>query len=515
MIGAVKKYLPYLLSILAGWIAAFAMPPAGIWPCLILGFSLFAWLWQNAATYRAAFLIAFLFGIGYFTTGLWWIGNALLIEGNEFWWVWPISVIGLPVLLSLFTGFFSSLAKVFFKTPRLSTWIGFAAFLTVSEWVRGHIFTGFPWNLYGYAWGRHLEILQSVSLFGAFTLTLWTVMIASAPTYIWFLRGDKKRAVTIATLTISIFALLFGFGMWRMAHTQTALNPDVAVRIVQPNIPQTMKWDEALLVTNFEKHLLLSGKDSAPKPRSLFILWPETAIPPQLLNNQVVRQKIARMLRAQSPQTVLLTGALVHEINPDGSSRYFNSLLAFNDRAQVKASYSKTHLVPFGEFIPFQRWIPITPVVRFQGFEAGTGPQTLIVDAMPGISPLICYEIIFSGQVALKNDRPAALVAITNDGWYGKSAGPYQHFFQVQVRAMEEGLPAIRSANTGISGVIDPLGRVLTSAPIFETASLDLALPHPLPPTLFARTGTFFWFCALIGIIAACAIRHRVSPLAP
>lgn len=506
IIARVKPFLPFLLTLAAGCIAAFAMPPAGWWPCLFIGLSVLFCLWLKTGSYRAAFFTGFLFGIGYFTTGLWWIGNALLIEGNEFWWVWPISVIGLPALLSFFTGFFCALARVFLRGPRLSSWIGFAVFLTLSEWIRGHIFTGFPWNLYGYAWNQHVGMLQGASVFGAYSLTFLTAAAAAAPGMAWAARKDIPRAAAALAVSLIILAGLYGYGQMRLAQP-TIVSDETAVRVVQANIPQTAKWDTAQTIPIFEKHLAHSAKED--RAQSLFILWPETAIPPVLVDNAHARQQIGDLLALQADQAYLLTGALVHKSDEAGS-RYYNALLAYDQTGSVQASYAKTHLVPFGEFIPFQQWIPIRPVVRFQGFERGDGPSTLRVGTMPGFSPLICYEIIFPGQVADRADRPDMLVAVTNDGWYGDSAGPHQHFFQVRVRSIEEGLPAIRSANTGISGIVDPYGRILAKSELFDEISIDSPLPLPVSPPLFARTGNLFWFGVLLLICAACALRQKI-----
>lgn len=503
-----KRYTPYIASLLAGWIAAFAMPPVGFWPCILIGFSLLFYYWHQTTTYKSAFFTAFLFGIGYFTTGLWWIGNALLVEGNEFWWVWPVSVIGLPTLLSFFTGLFAAIAKVFYKDVRLSSWIGFSALITLSEWVRGTIMTGFPWNLYGYAWNKDLALMQSVSLFGAYTLTLITVLIATLPAVLWLLRPDKRRMMTAAIASTCIALMLYGFGSWRL-NQGVQLNEDIVVRVVQANIHQTLKWDPSQTIPNFEKHLALSSKEKIPQ--KLFILWPETAIPPVLLDNDIARDKIETMLSAQSAQgAYLLSGALVHR-NDEKGERYYNAMLAFDKHAAVRASYAKTHLVPFGEFIPFQQWIPIKPVVRFQGFERGDGPTTYAIDDMPSFSPLVCYEIIFPGRTVDTHNRPAFLAAVTNDGWYGDSAGPRQHFFQVTVRAIEEGLPAIRSANTGISGVVDSYGRVLAKSELFQETSIDHALPSALPPTLYAQTGNGLWYGLLILVIICTIVRTRFA----
>lgn len=506
--AGVKAYLPYFYSLIGGVIAAFAMPPAGIWPLMFVGLSVLFYQWFYAVRYRSAFFHGYLFGIGYFTTGLWWIGNALLIEGNEFWWVWPISVIGLPALLSFFTGLSLAIAKIFYHQARLSTWVGFAVLLTLSELVRGTIMTGFPWNLYGYIWSRVPEMLQPASLFGSYVLTFLTVLLATTPVFLWLVRLDRVRRVATAALAVVLMAGMFVYGAWRLSH-ETTYNDSVMVRVVQANIEQSMKWDAAQIVPHFEKHLDLSAK--AKIDQDLFILWPETAVPPMLLNNDIARDKIEAMLTAQSNgNAYLLTGALIHNQDERGD-RYYNALVTFDKHAAVRSSYAKTRLVPFGEFIPFQEWIPLRPVVQFQGFERGDGPNTYQIDDMPGFSPLVCYEIIFPGLVADQNDRPALLAAVTNDGWYGDSAGPYQHFFQVTVRAIEEGLPAIRSANTGISGIIDPYGRVLAQSDLFQETAIDHPLPQPLPPTLFARTGNGAWLLAIFAVLGLSAVRARRS----
>lgn len=502
----VKRSLPYLLSLTGGWLAAFSMPPAGLWPCLFAGLSILFYQWFQAKNYRSAFFHGYLFGIGYFTTGLWWIGNALLVEGNDFWWVWPISVIGLPALLSFFTALFLSITKIFHRQVRLSTWIGFAAFLTLSEWTRGTIMTGFPWNLYGYAWSNVPQILQSVSVFGAYGLTFLTAVIASAPGFLYLARRDRLRRAATLAITCLIAASLYGYGTWRLTH-ETAFNEDVVVRVVQPNIEQSLKWDQSLIIPHFEKHLGLSAKEKTD--RTLLIVWPETAIPPVLIDHPDARDRIEFLLSSQGGgEAYLLTGALLHNQDERGS-RYYNALIAYDKKADIRAVYAKTHLVPFGEFIPFQEWIPLKPVVQFQGFERGNGPTTYNVGTAPAFSPLICYEVIFSGHATDRKARPDMITVVTNDGWYGDSAGPYQHFFQVRIRAIEEGLPAVRSANTGISGIIDPYGRVVAKSELFEETALDASLPLPLPPTLFAYAGNGLWLAVLISIILAAAARSR------
>lgn len=447
-------------------------------------------LYARTETALQAFAAGFFFAIGYFVTGLWWIGNALLIEGNDFAWVWPISVIGLPTLLAFFTATFLGVARIISKPKTLQGALTFAFFLTVSEWARGHAFTGFPWNLYGYTWADTLAMAQGFYLFGAYGITFVTLVWASLLGYAVI--GEKQtikgRACWIGAVLLSI-ASLYGWGAMRLANNPTQYNDNAGVVVVQPNIAQTMKWDPQATEDNFSKTVSLSeGAEFGPiVPRSVFIVWPETAISPSIYMQTQHVDRMQRMLRSYKSDAYLITGILRRDDTKNPVT--FSNSIAFLDSDMTTLDlYSKFHLVPFGEFIPLQKYIPLKPVAAFSGFERGPGAETISRANVPPFSPLVCYEIIFPDAVAQKyaNVRPQWIVNATNDGWYGDSAGPHQHFAQTRLRAIEEGIPVIRSANTGISGIIDSYGRVLDRAEIGQEAALTSLLPRPIQkPTLF------------------------------
>jgi len=463
------------------------MPPVSLWPSLFVGVSALYILYSRTLSAGQAFASGFFFALGYFVTGLWWIGNALLVEGNDFAWVWPISVIGLPTLLALFTGTFLANARMMGNPKSLRGFLAFAFFLTFSEWARGHAFTGFPWNLYGYVWSDHLPMAQAVRYTGAFGLTLITLLWAASPAILWLRRHDRKFQAAMASVVLLSMAGLYAGGTWRLNHNPTTFDSKNAVVVVQPNIPQNMKWDPIAVQDNFLKISSLSKSHSfaEPVPENIFIVWPETAISPTIYSQDANMDRIRGILQSYTETNAyLITGILRRLQDEDGQTSFANSIVFLNNDMTALQAYDKHHLVPFGEFIPFQDWIPLKPVAAFRGFNRGAGPMTVERDGIPPFSPLICYEVIFPDNVTAKGaPRPRWIVNVTNDGWYGDSAGPYQHFAQTRLRAIEEGLPVIRSANTGVSGIIDPYGRVLDRVDIFQEGVIVSLLPEPIAPS--------------------------------
>ncbi len=479
----VRKIAFCALAVLIGCITAFAMPPASLWPLMIVGIAALYWLYSRTETPLQAFAAGFFFAIGYFVTGLWWIGNALLIEGNEFAWVWPISVIGLPTLLALFTATYLAITRLTSKPKTLSGVLTFAFFLTVSEWTRGHAFTGFPWNLYGYTWADYLPMAQGFFIFGSFGMTFLTLVWATSFGYA-AIRNDLpwKQRLAPLVLVVVTMAALYGWGVNRLENNPTKYNHDAGVIVAQPNIPQTMKWDPEATQDNFLKITALSiGAQFGPiMPRSVFVVWPETAISPSVYMQRENVDRMQAMLRSYKNMDAYLITGILHRDDSKDPPTFSNSIAFLNNSMTTLELYSKFHLVPFGEFIPLQKYIPLKPVAAFNGFERGTGATTITRANVPPFSPLVCYEVIFPDDVVSKYSdvRPQWIVNVTNDGWYGKSAGPYQHFAQTRLRAIEEGLPVVRSANTGISGIIDSYGRVIDSAELDQEASIVSLLPR-------------------------------------
>jgi apolipoprotein N-acyltransferase len=475
-----SKILFCAACVLSGWIAGFAMPPVSFWPALFVGISALYWLYGKTNTPLQAFATGFCFAIGYFVTNLWWIGNALLVEGNDYAWVWPISVIGLPTLLALFTGTYLSIARMYAPAHTLKGFLAFAFFLTLSEWTRGNAFTGFPWNLYGYVWADHIAMAQSFALFGAYGVTFLTIIWAAIVGFILHAKLPVQKACLYIGFLALNMAAVYAWGAHRLDNNPTTFDNKTGVVVVQPNIAQTMKWDPVKIQENFEKTIRLSkgAQFAGAEPENIFIVWPETAISPQIYMRPENVETMRSMLASYSTNSFLVTGILKRD--DDGPDPVFANSIAFMNKDISSVSfYKKSHLVPFGEYIPLQKWIPLKPVAAFRGFEPGDGATLMSYNSdTPAFSPLICYEVIFPDKIVNKvQPRPHWIVNVTNDGWYGDSAGPHQHFAQTRLRAIEEGLPVIRSANTGISGVIDAYGRILEKADIFENGAVTSYLP--------------------------------------
>lgn len=495
-----------LLSLILGIVGAVGMPPVCFVPALAVSLSGYWLVLPSFEKKRHAALSGFLYGLGYFTAGLWWIGNALLVDGNPYAWVYPLAVVGLPALLSIFPAVSSFLIFRFFGGRSLTSWIAFCTITGLTEWVRGHAFTGFPWNLYGMTWTTLLPMLQSLSSIGIYGLGLITIFMLSAPGFAiaeTTPRRAKRAVLFFAGLSCT---LLWTWGNNRLDENPTRYNEDVAIRIVQPNIPQGEKWDNDLFWTNFERTLgAFSDMKESPLPAKLRVLiLPETALHFGLFEIPEAMDRIAgAMTGAQADY--LLSGALLRSLTQDGARQYHNSLIALDQQAQIVATFDKFHLVPFGEYMPLENLIPIGPIVGFSGFIHGPGPKTFSLNPegntpLPPYSPLVCYEIIFPGKVT-NPDKPDWIVNVTNDGWYAISPGPHQHLGHAVYRAIEEGLPVVRSANTGISAIIDPVGRKTLEIPLSQTGAREQYLPRPVAENTFYskwKDSIFFFLVTLI-----------------
>jgi apolipoprotein N-acyltransferase len=493
--GAVEKapfFLHLFLAGLCGIGLSFIQAPYNLWYLIFPCFSVFYFIYALSHTKAQAFFLGFIFSLGYFVTGLNWIGNALLVEGNEYRWVWPLSVIGLPILLSLFTGIYTTLSHMLFKKDTLSGLIGFCALVAMAEFVRGYAFTGFPWNLYGYGWLPVMPVAQSVSVIGPYGLTFLSIIWGATIGYI--LLG--KMDIRLLAGALVIFALVYGYGFVRLQNAGVKTVEGKAVHIVQPNIPQEEKWLPSMLPANFQKMVDLSVVPDSDK--KTMIVWPETALPPIFQGNMAVSERVRALL---DENTFLVGGALSVLRNENTNQTLYQNILfgwEWEDENGV-GMYAKSHLVPFGEYIPFQRFIPIKPVARFSGFEKGGGPQTMGIYEYPFFTPLICYEIIFPNLAVNEHmDRPDFILTITNDAWYGDSPGPRQHFAQARFRAIEQGLPVIRSANTGISGIIDPYGRILRKTALMEEAFINADMPAPISKTIYGYGKDYIFILMII-----------------
>ncbi len=493
----------YVLCAILGVVLTFTQAPYEYWFLIFPVFSGLYYLYCQFETKKSVFFGVFLFAFAYFVSGLHWIGNALLVEGNEFKYIWPLAVIALPCLLSLFTASSLLFAHILTAKKTVLGFLAFCTFLALSEFVRGHIFTGFPWNLYGYTWLGLMPVAQISSAIGPYGITFLTILWGGVFGYIFL---HRQKSVLLPLFVIISFLATFAYGQIRLSNDADKNIDDVFIRIVQPNIPQETKWDPDALVQNFEKHINLS-KD-IPTDKKTMIIWPETAIPPTIISSLTAKKEFQSIL---NKNTILLTGGL--EVLPATATRtleYHNAILKFDGENEPEKIYSKSHLVPFGEYIPFQRFIPLKPVVSFTGFKRGDGPTTIRFDGYPSFSPQICYEIIFPGRmVDSEEGRLDFILTVTNDAWYGDSAGPRQHFASARFRAIEQGIPVLRSANTGISGIIDPYGNVINYLPLMQTGVIDGLIPQSLgKPTLFGLFGNVFFLFFTGLVIAICLFKR-------
>jgi apolipoprotein N-acyltransferase len=476
---------------LFGLLAALALPPIHALPLLWIAFPGLIWLLEGARKSKEAFADGWWFGFGFFSLGLYWIAYALLVDPVRFGWLVPFAVFGLGALLGVFTGAATVFAQRL-APPGVSRVLALAVAWVFFEWVRSWIFTGFPWNLIGSVWMPVLPVVQFAAIAGTYGLGLLTVILAAMPSVLVRPFRANRMAMLASVLVMAAIALWGGI---RLTDGTTATVPDVRLRLVQANIEQTLKWKPEMRMAHLQEHLALTRSPGWEQVTD--VIWPETAAPSFLERDGMARHLMAAVT---PPGGLLITGAV--RGTPPGVEpfRIWNSLLALGDHGDIVGTFDKAHLVPFGEYVPLHDLLPMDKITPGSiDFTPGAGAATLDFPGLPALGPLICYEVIFPGEVIDRSHRPAWMLNLTNDGWYGISAGPYQHFAAARLRAVEEELPLVRSANTGISAVVDPYGRVLAALPLGTRGVLDAPLPRALPASLpFARVGILSSFLLLV-----------------
>ena len=488
----------------AGAFGALAMPPVSFWPALALSFPVLVLLLDGCAGIGApadaspprgprqrlralrqrlgpAAATGWGFGFGYFLASLWWIGAAFLVDAEAFGLLMPFAVLAMPAGLAVFTALGAMLAALVWSATPLRLF-GFAAGLTVAEWLRGHVLTGFPWNSFGYAFADTLVLMQSAALVGLWGLAFFALLLRASP--VLLLEGRRGRLGCAAAALVLAGAAAWGWA--RLEANPTRFVDGVNLRLMQPNLPQDRKFAYDHGREILADYLALSTRPSATHPQGLegvtVLIWPESAFPFIYEREPWAQEAIAAAL---PPNVTLVTGAVRYGAPPDGQmSPFFNAIRVIAADGAVRMSTDKVHLVPFGEYLPFQNTlesIGIEQLTRVRGgFSSAPGLRMLSVPGLPPVAPLVCYEAVFPHAVlppSASGERPGLLLNLTNDAWFGRTPGPYQHFVQARLRAVEEGLPMVRVANTGISAVIDPLGRTLARTRLGEEAILDFRLP--------------------------------------
>ena len=479
-----------LAAAAAGIGATLAMPPLGAMPALAAGLVAFAWLLDGTARFRTAFLTAFAFAFGFFAAGLYWVAGSFFTVGGATAAGGPAAVLGLAVLLSCFLAFPAAVAHRLTRSG-VGRALALAAALGLGDWLRGHLLTGFPWNLFGYAWLHGPAVEQMAAIVGIYGVGLATLAACL------LLSVADWRAWTAAAVTV---AVMFAYGEVRLDRAPQA---DLAasaplLRLIQPNIPQSEKWRREKAAAHLQHLVRLGAAD--PEPDA--VIWPETAVARLLHPESPLIEALGKSVQSRAG---LISGAPWRE---DG--RYYNSILAINREGRVQGRHDKAHLVPFGEYVPLRGLLGVAKLtVGGKDFAAGPGPSTLTLPGLPPFGALICFEAIFPGEAVAADARPEWLLNLTNDAWFGETAGPHQHFEIARMRAIETGLPVVRVANTGITGAVDGYGRRLGRLGLGRTGSLDIHLPPPLAETAYGRLGDLPFFGSVLLLAALAAWRGR------
>jgi len=507
------------LSLLAGLGAALAFPPFGVLPGL-LGYGLMMALVDASAAdkpLKSAFWRGWLAGTIYFLVATWWVAEAFMVDAANQGWMAPFAVGLLAAGLGLFWGG----AAVLYRWLRPSGFwrpVVFAGVFCLFEWLRGHVLTGLPWDLAGETWKAGSAPSQAAAVFGAYGLSWITVLLGASP---WLIveTDNRRRQIDLGLGVIGALAILYGLGEDRLTRAKPPAANAPIVRVVQANIDQASKYDQAMFESIVHRYVILTAQPAARTPD--IVIWPEGAVP-DAANDYLTPGTWTRaaIVGALKPGQTLLLGAY-RVAGTTENPIYYNTLLALRaqpDGLALTGVYDKFRLVPFGEYLPLAGILgPIgfKDLVHIgDGFSAGPRPRAIRPPGMPPVQPLICYESLFPGftrEGAAKTGVRAAWIAnVSNDAWFGKTYGPVQHLNLASYRAIEEGLPMVRATPTGVSAVIDAYGRIRPGAVLGQGIAgvIDTPLPPALAPTLFSRWGdNLFWL--LIFLSAGAAAKGR------
>lgn len=501
--------------LLSGAGAVLALPPFFIFPVLPICFAVLLWSLEGVRCNKGALSAGWWFGTGHFAAGFYWVSHAFLVQPEIYGWMIPFALLGLGGGLAIF--------------PMLAVWASWrladglirravllAVFWAVTEYLRGHLLTGFPWNLLAHVWAIDAAPMQFASFVGVYGLSFVTALFAMLPAA--FVAGKAGKMTALAGLLVAV--LLWGGGALRLMTVGqdssdivlSDLPADVPiVQIVQPNIPQRDKWRPDLQNRHFAMLLEMSRRpDGLRADQRRIVIWPETAATFFVETQTTARMQMAEML---GPDDILITGAPRTYPRDTDDYKVWNSIQVIDATGSIVGTFDKFHLVPFGEYVPFRAILPFPKLTAGRtDFSAGPGPQTLSIAGLPSFSPLICYEVIFPGAVIDDENQPDWLLNVTNDGWFGHSAGPYQHMAAARFRSIEEGRPLVRVAYTGVSVMIDAYGRKQASLSLGEEG----VLVHPLLSDKNHTTVYYLWrdflFYGIVAFFAVLAMGYGRKP---
>lgn len=465
-----------MLLFFLGASAAYSLAPFFYWPLLFISFSSLLWLIVQSPNGRSAFWTGWWFGFGFFVAGLYWFAYALLVDASKFGWMIPFAVFGINGILSIYCGLVAWLTARLRAHDAINWVVGFATIWAGTEWVRGYLLTGFPWNLIGYAFNASEVSLQAASIFGVFGLSWLTVLMACLPVIFMVPAknaSDTSKGRLFAGFWVVLMAALLLWGQHRLDSHPTEMVPEVKLRLVQPAIDQYHKSQPAQRQNILIKESEMSMR--AGHYQITHLIWPESAMPFYFSSGDYWAQELSRLVPFGG---LLMTGVVRPEVSRDGKSllHVFNSFSALNSEGNVISYYDKRKLVPFGEFVPFRHILPLDKITPgMLDFNTGKGSRLVQQETGPSFFPLICYESIF--PLLSEGAWPSALLNVTNDGWFGLSSGPYQHLEMSRMRGVEQGVALIRAANSGVSAVYDAYGRPVAMLGLGEEGVLDSLLP--------------------------------------
>ncbi len=476
-----------------GGVFALGQAPFDLWWVAAPALVGILWLTGADKSSRSAGWSGWLFGAGYFALSMHWIVEPFAVDPNVTWMA-PFALIGLAAGLALLWAIAFWAGRRLYPGP-----FAIALCWAATELARAYMLTGFPWGLVGYVWAQ-TPVAQWHAIIGPHGVTLITLMLAACAA--WAI-SKRSFPVFFVTVLVGFVGFIAGMFLYPGSLDPTGFN----VRLIQPNAPQHQKWDRDLIPIFFNRQVDFTAQN--PKPD--LIVWPETAVP-NLLDTAGPALEVIADAAAGTP--------VVLGIQREEDGRYFNSLITLNAAGQVADLYDKHHLVPFGEYMPvasfFARFNILGLATRAEaGYSAGPGPALIDLGPLGTALPLICYEAVFPQDVNGAPERPSMLLQITNDAWFGINAGPQQHLTQARLRAIEQRLPMIRVANTGISAMIDPAGRIVDALPLGRAGFIDVPLPPALRPLLYSRTGDWLAFAALIVSFAALFMFKSSRPIDP
>lgn len=497
------------VSFLAGMLAVLALAPFHFWPIWILSLAVLLWRLdgdrRGPKPMRRSFLTGFLFGMGYFLAGTYWVGFAFINRGPEFAALIPVA---LPLFAAMLAAFWGVAGSIYARFAQNTEWrvLSFAAVFALTEWLRGHIFSGLPWNLPAYTWPAGGAVSQAASWLGVYGLSFLTLLMFAAPAML-VTRNLGVRRLLPGLSGFALLCVLFFAGGLRLMSTAVPDVENVRLRIAHSNITQGEKWGEGGDDIARDRYMNLTTQPGLDQVTH--VLWPEGALPIYMLEDG---QTLSRLGAALNDGPALIAG-INRRARAGEETVYHNALAAMRfegGELSVDALYDKVLLVPFGETIPLAALISAIGFDEFARLQFTPGPRAIVADipGLPSMMPLICYEAIFPHFWQSTADRPEWFFNLSNDAWFGDTSGPRQHLVQSRYRSIEAGIPLVRSASRGFSGVVDPLGRMPVMIQPDAEGAFDVTLPRALAATPYSIYGDFLFWVMVLSVIAGLAMQR-------